>query len=369
MAQGPRIPDRFEEISFSALAGWQGDDHRAALDSYLRLCRKPEIFKENKVQPRLSPEALQLLCRKAEEEAGKGVAEARRFFEKQFRPYRVAQKGFVTGYFEPELSASRFRTSEFPVPLHTKPEGLEPVTDDNRPEDWPAGLSHGRRVGGKLTEMPDRGAIMDGALDHEQLELVWLANPVDAFFVHVQGSARLRFADGSAMRVGYAGKTGHPYTGIARLLVTRGEGTPEDFTMTGLRTWLAAHPDQVEPLLKENRSYIFFRKVEEISPDEGPLGAAGLPLTAGRSLAVDPTFLPYGALIFVASELDDPDSTNETFARLMVADDTGSAIKGPARGDIFTGSGADAGALAGEIRHAADFTVLVPEGAINEAVD
>jgi len=185
----------------------------------------------------------------------------------------------------------------------------------------------------------------------------------------VQGSARLRFADGSAMRVGYAGKTGHPYTGIARLLVTRGEGTPEDFTMSGLKAWLAAHPDQVEPLLKENRSYIFFREIDEIGPHEGPLGAAGLPLAAGRSLAVDPAFLPYGALVFVASELDDPDSTNSTFARLMVADDTGSAIKGPARGDIFTGSGAVAGALAGEIRHVADFTVLVPKGALDQAAD
>lgn len=369
MAHGPRIPDRFEEISFTALAGWQSDDHSAALESFLRLCRKPEIFKENLILPRLSPEAMEGLCRDAQTTAGNSPAEARRFFETRFRPYRIVQKGFVTGYFEPELRASRVRTSEFSVPLHKKPEGLEPVTDGNRPDDWPAGLSHGRRVGGKLTEMPDRGAIMDGALDREQLELVWLADPVDAFFVHVQGSAKLRLADGSAMRVGYAGKTGHPYTGIARLLVTRGEGTPEEFTMSGLRAWLNAHPEKVEPLLKENRSYIFFREVDEIGPQEGPVGAAGLPLTAGRSLAVDPAFLPYGTLVFVASELVDPIGNNSTFARLMVADDTGSAIKGPARGDIFTGSGAVAGALAGEIRHAADFTVLVPKGAIDQAAD
>lgn len=201
---------------------------------------------------------------------------------------------------------------------------------------------------------------MDGKLDPENLELVWLADPIDAYFVHVQGSARLRLADGSAMRVGYAGKTGHPYTGIARLLVTRGEGTPEDFTAAGLRAWLEAHPEERDQLFRQNRSFIFFREVDEIGVNDGPVGAAGLPLVAGRSLAVDPSFIPYGSLVFVASALKDHDSDDGVFQRLMVADDTGSAIKGPARGDIFVGSGQTAGAIAGEIRHKADFTILVP---------
>ncbi|MHA7775553.1 murein transglycosylase A [Roseibium sp. M-1] len=369
MAQAPQIPDRFDEISFTALAGWQNDDHAAALKSFLRLCRKPEILEANGLLPRLSRPEQQFLCRDAEEAALKGAPDARRFFETHFRPYRITRKGFVTGYFEPELAASRVKTADYSVPLLKKPDGLEPVTGGNRPQDWPADLSHGRRQDGILSEMPDRGAIMDGALDPEKLELVWLADPVDAFFVHVQGSARLRLSDGSVMRVGYAGKTGHPYTGIAKLLVTRGEGTPEDFTMSGLRHWLEDHPDQVDSLLRENRSYIFFREADEISPEDGPVGAAGLPLTAGRSLAVDPAFMPYGALVFVASDIPDPAGKGSPFARLMVADDTGSAIKGPARGDIFTGSGDLAGAYAGEIRHAADFTVLVPAGAIAAAAD
>jgi membrane-bound lytic murein transglycosylase A len=369
MAQDLQIPDRFKEISFKDIDGWAGAGHLDALRSFFRFCGKPETLTDAAAFFRIDPQALVELCPGAAQTARKSDLAAQLFFETHFRPYRIVQKGFVTGYFEPELSASRVRTAEFPVPLLRKPLGLEAVTDHNRPKDWPADLSHGRRVGGKLTEMPDRSAIMDGALDPEGLELVWLADPVDAFYVHVQGSAKLRLADGSAMRVGYAGKTGHPYTGIGRLLVTRGEGTPEDFTMSGLRSWLEAHPEQVDALLRENRSYIFFREVEEISPDEGPVGAAGLPLTAGRSLAVDPAFLPYGALVFVGADLQDPDGSDGPFARLMVADDTGSAIRGPARGDIFVGSGDRAGALAGEIRHAADFTVLVPTGAFQTVAD
>jgi len=359
MTDGPRIPDHLEEVSFAELPGWDTDDHRAALVSFLRFCDKPESFGQNALLSGLNPDILEPLCREAAQSAaGSGIA-ARRFFESRFVPYRIAREGFVTGYFEPELSASREKTADFAFPLLGKPAGLETVTDSNRPDDWPDHLSHGRRVNGKLTEMPDRGAIMDGALDAEGLELVWLADPVDAFYIHVQGSARLRLADGSVMRVGYAGKTGHPYTGIARLLVKRGEGTPEDFTMAGTRAWLERHPDKRDALFKENRSYIFFREVTEVRPEHGPVGGAGLALTAGRSLAVDPAHIPYGMPVFVGARFEDP-VTRQPLQRLMMADDTGSAIKGPARGDIFVGSGEAAGAIAGEIRHKATFTLLLP---------
>ncbi len=360
MVPGQRIPDRFEAISFSSLPGWLNDDHAAALAGFLRLCRKPEILTQDTVFPSIAAADLQKLCNDAEKAAKSGDEAPRDFFESRFTPHRIAQSGFVTGYFEPELAASRVRTDIFRYPLLKKPEGLEAITPENRPQDWPETLSHGRRIDGRVTEMPDRSAIMDGKLDPENLELVWLADPIDAYFVHVQGSARLRLADGSAMRVGYAGKTGHPYTGIARLLVTRGEGTPEDFTAAGLRSWLEAHPEERDQLFRQNRSFIFFREVDEIGVNDGPVGAASLPLVAGRSLAVDPSFIPYGSLVFVASALKDHDSDNGVFQRLMVADDTGSAIKGPARGDIFVGSGQTAGAIAGEIRHKADFTILVP---------
>jgi len=360
MQQGPQFPGTFERISYADLSGWGSDDQSAALKSFLRFCERPDAASEGPPVLRLTPEELKRLCPAAGEEATGSPAAARRFFEDHFTPFRVAEPGFVTGYFEPEVVASREKTDAFSIPLLNKPGGLEAVAADNRPANWPDHLSHGRRDGETLIEMPDRGAIMDGALDAETLELVWLADPVDAYFIHVQGSARLRLTDGSVMRVGYAGKSGHPYTGIGRLLVARGEGTPEDFTMKGLRKWLADHPDRRDALFRENRSYIFFREVTETLPDQGPVGAAGLPLTPGRSLAVDPAHLAYGGLVFVTSDFEDPDRRGGTFARLLVADDTGSAIRGPARGDIFVGSGEPAGHLAGEIHHRSEFTVLVP---------
>ncbi|WP_269584784.1 murein transglycosylase A [Roseibium sp. Sym1] len=363
MADGPQIPDHLHKVAFADLAGWREDDHAAALESFLRLCGKPEVLDASPTFPRVAPGILEALCDEGKRSGRASADAARRFFETWFTPYRVDRKGFVTAYFEPELAASREKTLDYAVPLLKKPDGLEPVGVADRPRDWPAHLSHGRRVNGKLTEMPDRGAIMAGALDEENLELVWLADPVDAFYVHVQGSARLRLADGTVMRVGYAGKTGHPYTGIARLLVERGEGTPEDFTMSGTRAWLEAHPEERDALFRKNRSYIFFREVTEVGSEDGPVGAAGLALSAGRSLAVDPDHIPYGGLVFVGTDFDLP-AAGGTFRRLMVADDTGSAIKGPARGDVFVGSGETAGAIAGEIRHPATFTLLVPNLAL-----
>lgn len=286
--------------------------------------------------------------------------DARSFFETHFEPFQVREPGFVTGYFEPEVAASREKTAEFNVPLLKKPDGLIHVPAKARPSGWPPHLTHGRRINGQVTELPDRSAIMDGALDGEGLELVWLRNPIDAYFIHVQGSARLKLTDRTTMRVGYAGKTGHPYTGIARLLVQRSEGTPEDFTMSGLRRWLEQNPDDRDPLFKENRSYIFFREVTEAAPDEGPIGAARLPLVPGRSLAIDDSAMPYGVPVFVSAKFEDPQQPGQQYRRLMVADDTGSAIKGQSRGDIFVGSGDDAGRIAGEIRHGATFTVLLP---------
>jgi peptidoglycan lytic transglycosylase A len=370
MQQNPQLPDYFQKSSFADLAGWGQDDLLSALHSFLRFCAKPEVFKNSSVLS-LSQETIGQLCKAADRAANSSDA-ARRYFEEHFTPYKVIETGFVTGYFEPEVAASRIKTEKFFVPLHQKPSGHETITAENRPKAWPDHLSHGRRKGKTLTELPDRGAIMDGALDDEKLELVWLEDPIDAYFIHVQGSARLRLADGSVMRVGYAGKTGHPYTGIGRRLVKRGEGTPDDFTMSGLRSWLKDNPDQRDALFKENRSYIFFREVTETGAGDGPIGAAGLPLIPGRSLAIDPKHFPYGALVHVASKFPDRDQGNSAFARLLVTDDTGSAIKGIARGDIFVGSGRQAGQIAGDIRHKAEFTILLPNlilDGTSEAVD
>ena len=367
MPQSLHIPDNLEETAFSDLKGWERDNHLSALNSFLRFCSRPDDAGDLPASLGYGRETVGALCRAANGSAIGTDAEARRFFETHFTPYRVTSSGFVTGYFEPEVAASRAKAEGYNVPLHGKPSGLEAITAQNSPVDWPPELSHGRRVNGKLKELPDRSAIMDGALDSEDLELVWLADPIDAYLIHVQGSARLRMTDGSVLRVGYAGKTGHPYTGIGRLLVKRGEGTPEDFTMAGLRSWLSENPDRRDELFRENRSYIFFREVKGSRPDEGPIGAAGLPLTPGRSLAVDPDHFPYGAFVFLQADFADPETGMEPFSRLMIADDTGSAIRGPARGDIFVGSGTRSGTIAGDIRNKARFTVLLPKSGQRES--
>jgi membrane-bound lytic murein transglycosylase A len=192
------------------------------------------------------------------------------------------------------------------------------------------------------------------------LELAWLADPVDAFFVHVQGSARLKLVEGGTMRIGFDGKSGHPYTSIGRLAVERGLLTRDSADKEGLEAWLKAHPDQARSLMRENRSFIFFRETR-LAEVEGPVGAAGVPLIAGRSLAVDRRTMTFHTPVWVeAGEVTDPDRADKSFRRLMIAQDTGSAIVGPARGDLFIGSGDEAGAKAGRVRHAATMIVLVP---------
>ena len=197
--------------------------------------------------------------------------------------------------------------------------------------------------------------------------MVYLENPVDAFFVHVQGAARLRLPDGTVLRVGYAGRNGWPYTAIGRVLVQRGVARPEDLTADRLRARLLADPAAGQALMHENRSFIFFRRVDEVPADAGPPGTAGVPLSPGISLAVDPAFVPLGSPLVFAAELPDPDGGAATaVVRLGVAQDTGSAIKGAARADLFVGSGAEAGLIAGRMRQPATLTLLVPERLVGE---
>ncbi|MEJ8475011.1 murein transglycosylase A [Roseibium algae] len=352
---------RTVKTSYSALEGWAEDDHRAALQSFLRFCKTPKAGFSNGPF-RLSKSRVTALCQSATAVSTVDGQAARQFFETEFEPHLIEAKGFVTGYYEPELSASRVKTAEFSAPLLKAPDGLVRITSSNRPKNWPDNLSHGRKTSRGIVPLPDRGAIMDGALANEALDLVYLADPVEAFFVHVQGSARLKLVDGSVMRVGYAGKTGYPYSSVARILVQRGEGTPEQLTMEGLRRWFAKNPERRDELLAQNRSFIFFREVDIENPADGPIGAAGLPLVAGRSLAVDLDQITLGLPVFVQADLDDlVDLKQHGTGKLVIADDTGSAIKGAARGDLFIGSGLEAGKLAGEIRHPARMTVLVPK--------
>lgn len=357
------------------MAGWAGSDPAAALAAFSlgvlpdRRARPPasRLVAAGAALDRLASDARLLIA------TGPVPAPiARTFFERFFRAFRIgaAGGGFLTGYFEPELPASLVATERFSVPLLALPPGLEPVAPDALPPGFPEGVTVGRRTGDGLVALPDRAAIEAGALGELAPPLVYLENPVDAFFVHVQGAARLRLPDGTVLRVGYAGRNGWPYTAIGRVLVQRGVARPEELTADRLRARLLADPAAGQALMHENRSFIFFRRVDEVPADAGPPGTAGVPLTAGISLAVDPAFVPLGSPLVFAADLPDPDGADATpMVRLGVAQDTGSAIKGAARADLFVGSGAEAGLIAGRMRQPATFTLLVPRTLLPEGAD
>ena len=296
------------------------------------------------------------------------AAAARRFFETHFTAHRVRPREgapFLTGYFEPELEGTR-RSGDprFRVPLLARPDDLVDVDAATRPPGWDPAYAFARRTEDGLEPYADRAAIETGALAGRGLELVFVADPVEAFFVHVQGSARIRLAEGGTMRLAYAAKAGHPYTSIGRLAIERGLIAAEAMTLDVLRTWLKAHPAEARDLMRANRSYVFFVEQADLDPGLGAVAAAGVPRTPGGSLAVDRTLHTFGTPIFLDADLPlGADGATVPFRRLMLAEDTGSAIVGPARGDVFLGCGIEAGRRAGRIRHAArDFVVLAPDG-------
>lgn len=345
-------------ISFAALDGWPDDDHAAALSAFRA---GAAVMAQTTPKDRalaISGAALARIAQAAVTLGRVDGDEARRFFERHFVPHRVRAAGFVTGYYEPEVAASRVRSERFSVPLYRRPPDLVELRLDEQPPGWSPDLRFARRTPHGIEPFPDRAAIEAGALAGQGLELAWVESEVDAFFIHVQGSARLKLADGNAMRIGFDGKSGHAYTSIGRLAVTRGVLPLAGADKDGLEGWLKQHPDEGRALMRENRSFIFFRETS-VGDNEGPVGAAGIPLHAGRSLAVDRTLHTFHAPIWVVSEeLADP--PRPSFRRLMVAHDTGSAIVGPARGDIFYGSGTAAGSVAGRVRHDATMVAFVP---------
>lgn len=343
---------RLLPISFDAVPGWGDDDHAQALRAFQASC--PIIT----ASPRETAAGLADICARA---ASARPPAARAFFEENFAAHRVADgsRGFLTGYFEPVVRGSRVQTATFRFPLHRRPSDLVNLVDEAARAGVGSGLTHARRLpDGSTAPYSTRAEIESGALDGRSLEIVWLADPVDRFFMQVQGSGRVQFDDGSTMRLGYDGKSGHPYTSIGRVLIDDGIMRAEDVTLQSLGAWLRANPERARDIMWRNQSYVFFR---DMGAAGGPVGALGSKLTPGRSLAVDPRFHPLGLPVWVASETLQM-SGDKPFRRLMVAQDVGSAIKGPQRGDIYFGSGPAAGAKAGRTKHPGQFIVLLPRG-------
>ena len=367
-AGSPPLADqaRLEPLRFESLAGWERDDHADAFRAFLRSCRalaaqSPEL------RPARSPEGdLLAVCRRALSVENPSNEQARLFFEANFQPFAVVPllgSGFLTGYYEPEFPGSRQADSTFTVPLLARPDDLVSIPQGETLPGIDPGLQAARRTPEGYEPYPDRAAIEEGALGSGARPIAFLREPGEAFIIHVQGSARIRLGDGSVVRVAYAGRNGRPYTSIGRLLVQGGEMDLESMTLEKLMGWLRNHPERARTLMRQNQSYIFFREADELAPEDGPIGGAGTPLVPGRSLAVDRSLWAYGLPFWLEGRMPLSLDRDEPLRRLMIAQDTGSAIVGPARGDFFVGSGPEAGTRAGLLRHRTRFVVLQPKPA------
>lgn len=337
---------RFQVLTFGQLRDWGIDDHGAALQSFRVSCATILNMRsattlggiDTRIEDWRQP------CLAAQNVDPRA---ARAFFESAFVPVRLApgERALVTAYFEPELMASRRPGGEFVHPLYARP-----------PEIVNEGGEYGVVVNGSLQPYFSRGDIYRGALAGRGLEIAYLNDATDAFFLHVQGSGRLRFQDGGVTRVGFSAKNGHEYRSVGREMIRRGLTTEGRASAQIIQAYVRSQPSRGLELLSHNQSFIFFRELSDLDPNRGPVGALGVQLTDGRSIAVDRRFTPLGAPVWLETD----DSPMGPMRRLVVAQDTGSAIQGVQRADFFWGTGAEAGALAGRMRHQGEMTVLLP---------
>lgn len=373
----PQLPLPFEipgaqylPLAWADVKGWSDDDHLAAYKTFRASCRSINAQTgagEPKIESKALGASLSEPCRVVKSLELTDDARAKTFFEENFAPLRISRlgepDGFVTGYYEPVLDGSRTQTDVYNVPVYRRPSNLfvRGYKQDSvsLPNKGPVYRKIGRR---KLVPYYDRGEIEDGKIAGRGLEIAWLKDPTDLLFAQIQGSARIKFDDGTTLRLNYDAYNGYPYTAVGRILIERGIIPKEEMSMQKIREWMAQNPDGAKELRRQNRSYIFFREVNLSDKDEA-VGAQGIPLTAGRSIAVDKSLHVYGTPFFIEGELPiDSERSKTAFHRLMIAQDTGSAIIGPARADLYFGAGQDAGRVSGRLRHPMHFVMLVPKG-------
>lgn len=346
-AERPPAPP-LAPADFADIPGWHDDALEAAWDAFLTSCstliNRAEWQSVCSDAVRLTPEP----------------ASVRAFFESRFRPFQLTNpdgttNGLITGYYEPLLRGSRTRGPLYRYPLYAPPEDLLIVDLSEVVPDTKHMRLRGRLEGRKVVPYYSRAEIENGVAPVAGKEIVYVDDAVEAFFLQIQGSGRVQLPDGSMVRVGYADQNGHPYKSIGRLLVERGELALHEASMQGIQRWARANPAKLPELLDQNPSYVFFRELPE--REGGPLGALGVPLTPERSIAIDPRHVPLGAPVFLATTRPNSD---EPLRRLMIAQDTGGAIRGVVRADFYWGFGAAAGALAGRMRQQGSMWVLLP---------
>lgn len=336
-------------VKWSELPGWQDGNVVFTWQAFLKSCAILEK------QPSWSA-----VCSAAKKLPSPVNAEARSFFEDHFTPYRLANRdgtseGLLTGYYEPIIRGSLKPSSRYRYPVYGVPNDLISVDLGGIYPELKNMRLRGRLDGKKLVPYYSRAQIDNGAARLEGNEILWTDDAIDLFFLQIQGSGKVALDTGETVRIGYADQNGYPYQSIGRLLVERGEITLEHASMDGIKDWARQHPDKVAALLEDNPSYVFFKFIPQTFAD--PPGALGIPLTPGYSLAVDRRIIPLGAPVYLSTTW--PNST-QPLNRLMLAQDTGGAIKGEVRADIYWGSGRAAGELAGKTRQRGKLWVLLP---------
>lgn len=348
---------QFEAVNFSKLPGWRSDDALAAWPALISTCSVLGARAE-----------WQSFCGAVVASSPGDADFVRGFIEQHLQPYKVwrvtgrkrEKAGLVTGYFEPLIFGSRTRDARYATPLYRRPDDLLVVDLAEVIPELKGKRVRGRIEGNKVVPYYSRGQTREapGLAGHE---IVWIDNALDAFMLEVQGSGRVQLNTGETLRLQYADQNGHPYRSIGRYLADQGVMTIDQVNMPAIRNWLAANPQRVNEVLDSNPSVVFFDESPLTDPSIGPRGAQGLPLTAGRSIAVDPRFLPLGAPMFLSTT--HPGGGNAPMQKLVVAQDTGGAIRGPIRADFFFGFGSEAGALAGMMKYDGEMWVLWPKGA------
>jgi membrane-bound lytic murein transglycosylase A len=316
-----------------------------ALEAFRISC--PALTRRTDASGLTRPEDWQQACASAA-----GAPSASAFFAEHFELVQVGDgAAFATGYFEPEIAGSRTRQPGYEVPVYRKPPDLVEV--DAATAEAAGTPRRGRLENGVVVPYFERSEIEAGALQGGGLEIAWAADEIDLFFLQIQGSGRLRLPDGGVMRIGYAGQNGREYVGIGKLMKDRGLLGPGQTTMQGIVAWLRAHPEEGRAIMRENKSYVFFQELT----GAGPLGALGLPVTGGATVATDPKYVPMGAPVLL--QLDRAEASG-----LWVAQDTGGAIRGSNRFDTFWGAGAEAARIAGGMQGRGRAYVLVPKGTL-----
>lgn len=349
--------------SFGDLPGWDQDDMSGGIAALQKSCQRIKKASPDKsfgpLQEAGKTVQWQGICIDLQALDAANPEAARNFMQRHFMPYEVwagkQREGLFTGYYEASLRGSRTRHGPYQNPLYTRPDDLVMVQLGDFREELKGQRIAGRVVDGNLKPYEDRAAIVAGNWPHNDKVMVWVDSPVDAFFVQIQGSGVVQLDDGGVMRIGYAGQNGHVYYAIGRELIARGHLTKDNVSMQAIREWLTANPAEGEEVMNTNRSYVFFHELE----GEGPLGGEGVALTAGRSLAVDHSLISYGVPLWV--DIEEPMPGAGKLRRLMIAQDTGGAITGPVRGDVFWGYGEKAEALAGPMKSQGRYWALLPK--------